>query len=144
MLVGQVWADLDSRMCNRHVKIVMRGDDPKVKPQRPGKVQVASCSPDGLKQYGPLRWISVRRMHSNSTGFLLHKKVTQHACEGYRRYGGAFTLGPVRWEPCTEPAVVKLRLTQDGKAKVCYACKVCWDECKSTPGITIFVAEPIT
>lgn len=50
-------------------------------------------------------------------------------CQGYRRYGGAFTLGPVKWEQCKELASVKLKVIQDGKVKVFPACMTCWEEC---------------
>jgi len=49
-------------------------------------------------------------------------------CEGYRRHGGAFTLGPVRWEQCSNDATVMLHLIQDGKEKTFPACPVCWNE----------------
>ena len=50
-------------------------------------------------------------------------------CEGYRRYGGAFTLGPVRWEQCKSKATVKLTFLEDGKYKTLPACNECWKEC---------------
>ena len=50
-------------------------------------------------------------------------------CEGWRRYGGAFTLGPVYWVQCNEQGIVALTLRQDGKTKTLPACKTCWQEC---------------
>lgn len=50
-------------------------------------------------------------------------------CEGWRRYGGAFSLGPVKWEQCKEDAIVMLTVVQDGKTEKLPACKTCWKEC---------------
>lgn len=50
-------------------------------------------------------------------------------CEGWRRYGGAFTFGPVRWEQCKNEAVVILGVVQDGKTDEYPSCRVCWQEC---------------
>jgi len=63
-------------------------------------------------------------------------------CEGWRRYGGAFTLGPVRWEQCKSDATVMLKLEQDGKEQTLPACHVCWDEAIDK-GIRIIEAKPI-
>lgn len=63
-------------------------------------------------------------------------------CEGMRRYGGAFTLGPVRWVPCENPATVTLRVVQDGKAETLPACQTCWEEAIDN-GIKITDAKPI-
>lgn len=49
-------------------------------------------------------------------------------CAGYRRYGGAFTLGPVRWEQCKENATVMLKIEQDGKVDDLPGCQECWKE----------------
>jgi len=64
-------------------------------------------------------------------------------CEGWRRYGGAFTLGPVRWEQCKDEATIKLTTTEDGKEIVRPACQVCWKEACSSKAIHILKAEPI-
>lgn len=45
-------------------------------------------------------------------------------CEGWRRNGGAFTLGPVEWRQCENRAMALLT-TADG---VFPACRVCWAE----------------
>lgn len=62
-------------------------------------------------------------------------------CEGWRRYGGAFTLGPVKWEQCKEDAIVMLKVKQE-KTEELPACLHCWNEGKEK-GITILSAEPI-
>lgn len=49
-------------------------------------------------------------------------------CEGWRRYGGAFKFGPVRWEQCKNKPLVKLTVKQEGEVKEVPACKECWQE----------------
>ena len=49
-------------------------------------------------------------------------------CEGYRRYGGAFTLGPITWVQCTNNAIVELTAVQDNKESTFPACLHCWKE----------------
>lgn len=68
----------------------------------------------------------------------------KHRCEGWRRDGGAFTLGPVKWKQCEANGVVELRFEdQDtGKQKILPACKECWAECLAT-GVMIIEARPI-
>jgi hypothetical protein len=63
-------------------------------------------------------------------------------CEGYRRYGGAFTLGPVRWEQCPENAIVTLTVEQPGGSAVFPACAICWKEAVEKK-IKILKAQPI-
>ena len=48
--------------------------------------------------------------------------------EGWRRRGGAFTLGPVIWEQCENSSIVLLEVTQDNKIEKLPACKKCWLE----------------
>lgn len=48
---------------------------------------------------------------------------------GHRRYGGAFTLGPVRWEQCKNTAKVILKVKQEGRIDILPACQECWEEC---------------
>ena len=48
-------------------------------------------------------------------------------CEGWRRYGGAFTLGPVKWEQCKNEAVVILTVKQE-EIEDLPACLDCWNE----------------
>lgn len=62
-------------------------------------------------------------------------------CEGYRRYGGAFTLGPVRWEQCKNDGLVMLEVKQEQVEKM-PACMECWNEAKEK-GIKILSADPI-
>ena len=49
-------------------------------------------------------------------------------CEGWRRYGGAFSLGPMQWEQCPGAAVVMLTVKQEGYIKAWPACLECWAE----------------
>ena len=63
-------------------------------------------------------------------------------CEGYRRYGGVFTLGPVKWEQCKENAIVTLKVKQDNKIETSLACQTCWNECLDNK-IEIIEAKPI-
>lgn len=64
-------------------------------------------------------------------------------CEGFRRYGGAFTLGPVKWEQCKNDATVMLKLAQDNEpAKDFPACNECWQEALENK-ITILKSSPI-
>jgi hypothetical protein len=46
-------------------------------------------------------------------------------CEGQRRYGGVFTLGPVTWVDCPDTPTVLLKIG----GKVLPACNTCWQEC---------------
>lgn len=62
-------------------------------------------------------------------------------CEGYRRYGGAFTLGPVRWVQCKNTAVVMLTVIQEEEAQF-PACNICWKECIDK-GIQIAKVTPL-
>jgi hypothetical protein len=50
-------------------------------------------------------------------------------CEGYRRYGGAFTLGPVKWEQCKEEATVLITFSNNAGTHVLPGCAKCWAEC---------------
>lgn len=49
-------------------------------------------------------------------------------CEGYIRHGGAFSLGPIRWEQCKRRAIVNLEFREKGKRhlKMLPACAGCW------------------
>lgn len=49
-------------------------------------------------------------------------------CEGWRRYGGVFTLGPVTWKQCDNEATVILEVVQDGKTELLPGCAICWQE----------------
>lgn len=59
-------------------------------------------------------------------------------CEGWRRTGGAFTLGPVRWDQCENDGYVLLEV--DGKKMP--ACAECWKECRDK-GVVIQSVSPI-
>lgn len=50
-------------------------------------------------------------------------------CEGWRRKGGAFSLGPVTWSQCENEATAILTVTQDGETRDFPACGTCWNEC---------------
>jgi len=63
-------------------------------------------------------------------------------CEGYRRYGGAFTLGPVKWEQCKENATVMITIEQDGKVSDFPACNTCGEEGRQK-GLKQIAAKPI-
>lgn len=62
-------------------------------------------------------------------------------CEGWRRYGGAFTLGPVRWEQCKNDATVTLTVEQETTERM-PACMECWREAQER-GIKIHASEPL-
>ena len=63
-------------------------------------------------------------------------------CEGWRRRGGAFTLGPVVWKQCESDAIVLLEVTQDNKTEKQPSCKSCWLEAIEN-NITIESAVPL-
>lgn len=68
---------------------------------------------------------------------------TKTRCDGWRRYGGAFTLGPVKWEQCKNDATVLLTIEQDGEVlKDSPACAECWKEGREK-GIKQLEAKPI-
>ncbi len=64
-------------------------------------------------------------------------------CEGFRRYGGAFSMGPVRWEQCHDAATVMLEVKQGDNTQILPACQVCWEEARDTKGIIVIDARPI-
>ena len=55
--------------------------------------------------------------------------MTMIQCEGYRRNGGAFQLGPVKWERCKNDATHYVTVSQDGKRSKLPACEKCLTEC---------------
>lgn len=61
--------------------------------------------------------------------------------QGWRRHGGAFTLGPVEWKQCTDAPTVMLKLK--GKTEDMPACATCWQECIENK-IKIVSATPIS
>ena len=63
-------------------------------------------------------------------------------CEGWRRYGGAFTLGPVEWKQCENVAIVMLKVNQ-GKIEELPACAECWAEVRENK-IEVLEVKPIT
>lgn len=68
-------------------------------------------------------------------------------CKGYVRTGGAFTLGPVKWEQCNHDAVVILTINYgDGPHEKYPACAGCWDNVRKglDPNSKLVDAEPIT
>lgn len=60
-------------------------------------------------------------------------------CEGWRRYGGAFSLGPVSWEQCKDNATVTAVFTNlgDKKGKRMPACDHCLREAQTTTGMKV-------
>lgn len=65
-------------------------------------------------------------------------------CEGMRRFGGAFSLGPVQWKQCENEATVMLTVKQKGeKVGEFPACPTCWQECLGTEGMTVKKARPL-
>lgn len=70
------------------------------------------------------------------------ESVDTTQCQGWRRRGGAFTLGPVEWKQCTEQPTVILKVKQSGKTKRMAACPTCWQECIENK-IDIADASPI-
>lgn len=69
-------------------------------------------------------------------------KIPKPRCEGWRRYGGVFTFGPVKWVQCKERGIVSLTVKQDGKTQTLPSCKTCWNEAIEK-GIKITKATPI-
>lgn len=63
-------------------------------------------------------------------------------CDGWRRYGGAFSMGPPEWKQCTNEATVELTIVQDDKKSEMAACNLCWEEARNTPSIIIESARP--
>lgn len=53
-------------------------------------------------------------------------------CEGWRRYGGVFSLGPVTWVQCQSEGDVLLTIRENGVERTLPACKTCWQECIDT------------
>lgn len=53
-------------------------------------------------------------------------------CEGWRRYGGMMTFGPVEWKQCENEGVVMIKFERDGKEQTLPACMECWQECIDT------------
>ncbi len=65
-------------------------------------------------------------------------------CEGWRRHGGAFSFGPVKWAQCKEDAVVLLTIKQGKEKKTTLpACKLCWNKSINHKGIKIIEVKPI-
>ena len=65
-------------------------------------------------------------------------------CEGWRRSGGAFSFGPVKWEQCKKDAVVELVVIQDKKETTIPSCMICWDKAMGNDKIKIKHAEPLS
>lgn len=70
------------------------------------------------------------------------KQIVVPRCEGWRRTGGAFTLGPVRWQQCENTAIVRLTVTQAGETEQISACLECWREATGRE-IEILEAVPL-
>lgn len=46
-------------------------------------------------------------------------------CEGWYRHGGVFTLGPVKWVQCDQPATMTCTVRQDGETETWSVCARC-------------------
>ena len=68
--------------------------------------------------------------------------MDENQCQGWRRYGGAFTMGRPIWEQCKEPATVVLTVRQDDRRQEMPACATCWQEAIDR-GIEVLDAWPI-
>lgn len=64
-------------------------------------------------------------------------------CEGWRRYGGAFTMGPPKWDRCGENAIVILRVESNSEEKDVLACLKCWKEAEKSGGMSILSVKPL-
>ena len=64
-------------------------------------------------------------------------------CEGWRRYGGAFTLGRAEWKQCENDATLLISTVEDGKESEVPSCERCWREAVGTQSIAILRVEPI-
>ncbi len=58
-------------------------------------------------------------------------------CEGWRKEGGAFSLGPVTWEQCKNDATVMIKLQQEGEVSTLPGCQKCWKECIANKEIKV-------
>ena len=65
-------------------------------------------------------------------------------CDGFRRYGGAFSLGPVVWQQCNNKATVMITCRQDGEKASFPACEKCWEEARENTGVEITDVRPLT
>jgi len=70
------------------------------------------------------------------------KAEMNNQCEGWRRTGGAFSLGPVSWKQCEEVGIAVLTVEQDGKTQSLPSCQTCWNECIEN-NVRIVDAKPI-
>ena len=64
-------------------------------------------------------------------------------CEGFRKHGSMFTLGPITWKQCEDEAVVLIEVKQDGVIASFPACNTCWKEAISNKGIEIISTVPL-
>ena len=65
-------------------------------------------------------------------------------CDGMEREGGAFSLGPVTWRECANPATLVMIVIQDGsQTERHYACQACREKGEAN-GIKIVSVEPLT
>lgn len=73
------------------------------------------------------------------------KKKIKKQCEGWRRYGGAFTMGPVTWEQCKEKATVMVEGKNHDETlyKTLPMCDTCLREAQTTTGVKVRKITPI-
>ena len=63
-------------------------------------------------------------------------------CEGWRRYGGAFSFGPPKWVQCENEATVMMEVEQQEKVGKLPACMTCWKEAVDSK-MKVISVEPI-
>jgi hypothetical protein len=62
-------------------------------------------------------------------------------CKGFRRYGGVFSLGPVKWEQCKATPTVMIKVKNVKETQP--ACNHCWQELIDSDEQEIESVEPI-
>jgi len=120
--------------------MVMEGIAPRRIKLMDGRVMVWHC-PDHLIPETDMSNVNGQLPnHCPASG----KEATDMRCEGQRRHGGAFSLGPVQWVQCTSPATVMLKVKQDGETVELPGCNACWNECFENEGIKVLSVRPLT
>jgi len=65
-------------------------------------------------------------------------------CQGWRREGGAFTLGPVVWRQCDGKPVVRMNVRQEGEETGDLpSCERCWRGADANPEVEIVSVKPL-
>jgi len=75
------------------------------------------------------------------------KKVKEveipNRCQGWRRYGGVFTIGIPVWEQCKEVGTVMIKFKDEKGVRQLPACPHCWKETMKQEGLKILSVTPI-